>query len=619
MTAGRLASRWRTTQLGRAHELLAVGTPSGTDGPDPTVEVHRDRGWRPAGMDETITVRSRPDAGDGCIAVRSAATTPTSTPSRPGTGGQAAPVSLGGIGDDLDRPAARTSVTASTATSPVGTATAPVRSAGTIVLQPGDPAHRHPGSGGHAHPATPFDTDPATPGRAGRARGPGTGPRLGADGRASLADLAGLRAAPTRSHPDDVLPRAGSPWYLTLFGRDTLWAARLPLPLGTTARRGHAAQLWPGARARPTTARPARRRTRSCTRSAAPVTPTRERLALPAAYFGTVDATCSGSCCCTTPGAGACRADVGGAPRPPRWSAMGWMRAGPATPPGRLPQYIDESGSRARPTRAGRTPATRSPARRELATRPSRSSRRRRTRRRPPSTPPPSSKRSAARAGGSCAAGRHSWPPGSARLLGQRPGRRASGAGARRRQAAGRLPDQQHRPPPRHRDADREGEPAGRPTLVDRDLPGGFGLHDGRPNAAYNPIVPHAARSGRTTQRSERSAWPAPATPRRRPWPCGTARGRGLSSSTSFRSYTVARPRLLGRPVPYPAACRPQAWAAASAAAVVSGVLGDRVRTFLAGGSRSIPCGRAPSGSCRSPDSGSPGSSARSTSTPRAT
>ena len=32
----------------------------------------------------------------------------------------------------------------------------------------------------------------------------------------------------------------------------------------------------------------------------------------------------------------------------------------------------------------------------------------------------------------------------------------------------------------------------------------------------------------------------------------------------------------LGRPAPYPASCRPQAWSAASAAAVVSGVLGAR-------------------------------------------
>lgn len=53
----------------------------------------------------------------------------------------------------------------------------------------------------------------------------------------SLADLHGLRMA-TREHPDEVFVAAGSPWYLTLFGRDSLWAARMMLPLGTTLAAG---------------------------------------------------------------------------------------------------------------------------------------------------------------------------------------------------------------------------------------------------------------------------------------------------------------------------------------------------------------------------------------------
>jgi glycogen debranching enzyme len=48
----------------------------------------------------------------------------------------------------------------------------------------------------------------------------------------SMADLARLRlVAP--GHPADVFLAAGAPWYLTLFGRDSLWAARMLLPLGT--------------------------------------------------------------------------------------------------------------------------------------------------------------------------------------------------------------------------------------------------------------------------------------------------------------------------------------------------------------------------------------------------
>lgn len=46
----------------------------------------------------------------------------------------------------------------------------------------------------------------------------------------SLIDLAGLRMA-TATDPDQVFLAAGAPWYLTLFGRDSLWAARMLLPV----------------------------------------------------------------------------------------------------------------------------------------------------------------------------------------------------------------------------------------------------------------------------------------------------------------------------------------------------------------------------------------------------
>ena len=54
-------------------------------------------------------------------------------------------------------------------------------------------------------------------------------PRPGRLWRRSLADLEGLLLR----DGDDRFLAAGSPWFLTLFGRDTLWAARLLLPLGT--------------------------------------------------------------------------------------------------------------------------------------------------------------------------------------------------------------------------------------------------------------------------------------------------------------------------------------------------------------------------------------------------
>lgn len=45
----------------------------------------------------------------------------------------------------------------------------------------------------------------------------------------SLADLGGL----LMRDGDDAFLAAGSPWFLTLFGRDSLWAARLLMPFGT--------------------------------------------------------------------------------------------------------------------------------------------------------------------------------------------------------------------------------------------------------------------------------------------------------------------------------------------------------------------------------------------------
>lgn len=50
--------------------------------------------------------------------------------------------------------------------------------------------------------------------------------------QASLDDLDALRMA-TTDQPHDVFVAAGAPWYLTLFGRDSIWAARMALPLGT--------------------------------------------------------------------------------------------------------------------------------------------------------------------------------------------------------------------------------------------------------------------------------------------------------------------------------------------------------------------------------------------------
>lgn len=56
--------------------------------------------------------------------------------------------------------------------------------------------------------------------------------RLAAWLQQALGDLQGLRMSTTQ-RPDDVFLAAGAPWFFTLFGRDSIWAARMLLPLGT--------------------------------------------------------------------------------------------------------------------------------------------------------------------------------------------------------------------------------------------------------------------------------------------------------------------------------------------------------------------------------------------------
>ena len=73
-------------------------------------------------------------------------------------------------------------------------------------------------------------------------RPPRTGPAgaLGLLLDNSLDEVGGLRLA-TRQLPDAPFTAAGAPWYFTLFGRDSLWAARLLLPLDNGTDNGLAA------------------------------------------------------------------------------------------------------------------------------------------------------------------------------------------------------------------------------------------------------------------------------------------------------------------------------------------------------------------------------------------
>ncbi|SCL21698.1 Glycogen debranching enzyme (alpha-1,6-glucosidase) [Micromonospora rhizosphaerae] len=106
----------------------------------------------------------------------------------------------------------------------------------------------------------------------------------------SLADLRGLRLADPAA-PEDVFLGAGVPWFLTLFGRDSLWAARMMLPLGTELAAGTLRVLArrQGARVDPTTGEAPGKILHELRRHEFSLAG--EGLRLPPAYYGTVDAT----------------------------------------------------------------------------------------------------------------------------------------------------------------------------------------------------------------------------------------------------------------------------------------------------------------------------------------
>ncbi|MEU9836926.1 glycogen debranching N-terminal domain-containing protein [Streptosporangium sp. NPDC048047] len=106
----------------------------------------------------------------------------------------------------------------------------------------------------------------------------------------SLDDLASLRLTETGA-PGDTFLGAGVPWFLTLFGRDSLWAARMLLPLGTDLAAGTLRILArrQGVRTDPASGEAPGKIMHELRRHES-VFP-EHGMRLPPAYYGTVDAT----------------------------------------------------------------------------------------------------------------------------------------------------------------------------------------------------------------------------------------------------------------------------------------------------------------------------------------
>lgn len=108
----------------------------------------------------------------------------------------------------------------------------------------------------------------------------------------SVSDLNGLRMA-AADRPADVFLAAGAPWFFTMFGRDSLIAARLLLPIdtslaGSTLRALAARQ---GSSTDPETAEQPGKILHEVRRGTLSFTEGDAGVSLPPVYFGTIDAT----------------------------------------------------------------------------------------------------------------------------------------------------------------------------------------------------------------------------------------------------------------------------------------------------------------------------------------
>ncbi|WP_165063266.1 glycogen debranching N-terminal domain-containing protein [Marisediminicola senii] len=159
----------------------------------------------------------------------------------------------------------------------------------------------------------------------------------------ALDDLAALRLSPV-DHPDEVFLAAGAPWFFTLFGRDSIWAARMMLPLGTSLAADTLRILarLQGAASIPDTAEQPGKIMHELRRGA--LSMPGEGLHLPPLYYGTVDATPLWVCLLHDAWRWGMADDEVRALLPNLTAALEWMRDfGDADGDGLL-EYVDETG-----------------------------------------------------------------------------------------------------------------------------------------------------------------------------------------------------------------------------------------------------------------------------------
>ncbi|MBB5633232.1 hypothetical protein BKA04_001455 [Cryobacterium mesophilum] len=175
-------------------------------------------------------------------------------------------------------------------------------------------------------------------------------PEIGADDErlprwldTALGDLDALRMA-TVDEPDLVFLAAGAPWFFTLFGRDSIWAARFMLPLGTELA-DDTLRVLAGLQGRRDVAASAEQPGKimhELRRETLRIPD--EAIALPPLYYGTVDATALWICLLFDAWKWGLPDERVRELLPNMVAALGWMRDyGDADGDGLL-EYVDRTG-----------------------------------------------------------------------------------------------------------------------------------------------------------------------------------------------------------------------------------------------------------------------------------
>jgi glycogen debranching enzyme len=307
-----------------ADAALFIGVPRnlGAGQADPLVRVERERHVAPGFMRERVRLANTSEEPVGTdVVIRLAADMAGISQIKAGKHGRPAPVTV--AADGTGGTAARVSwgtgplrvqVSAPGATVSVGSGRValrwPVRLAGrgsgevtweltasdpaaVVTAAPAEPA-RGPGVAAHGGPGVAAHGGPGGTAGSGRpwpaVRAESDDPRLPRLLAQSLSDAAALRMATTLA-PRDVFLAAGAPWYLTLFGRDSIWAARLLLPFGWQLAAGtlRALAALQGQRLDPGTGEAPGKIPHELRAGGRRASGGRGRL--PSLYYGTIDAT----------------------------------------------------------------------------------------------------------------------------------------------------------------------------------------------------------------------------------------------------------------------------------------------------------------------------------------